>query len=140
LTKEIGDAWTKVEGDAFPTVAMALEPEHVAQRAVEILLDHYKRTGKELAPSEVFATMEEELAPLRQKMEKRKPASVEKKAQPPERVRSVKSESPQARETSRPTEDVTRRVTREPSAGRSLSLDRDSLRERLIAKAREAAH
>lgn len=143
-------AWKTAEVEDYPTVAALLEPEHVAERAREIMVEDFRRWRdrrdrgesvgryKELAPSDLFSTMERELAPLKGKV-----VNGKKGPKPPEQVRSAsgkrrEAENPEARtERQRPSEDVNRRVTREPSAGRPLSFDRESLRERLVSKARE---
>lgn len=138
IEAELGKAWGTAEVDEFPTVAAALEPEHVAARAREILVEHYRKSGKELAPSEVFATMERELAPLKGKLAigKKKPEAPGAGPGNKRQAREVASpEAPTKRE--RPSDDVTRRITREQSVGRPQNFDRDSLRDRLIDKARD---
>jgi hypothetical protein len=148
IETEMGQAWQKVEVDDYPTVAAALEPEYVAQRAAEIMVEHFRewvdggRVGKykELAPSKVFAIMEDELAPLKGKL-----ANGAKKPKPPEQVRAASEksrkaatpEAPTKRE--RPTKDVTRSATREPTLGRPVSFDREALRDRLVDRVRSAA-
>lgn len=134
---ELKEAWGKVDVDDYPTLAALLEPEHIAERAREIMIEHWRDHRKELAPSEVFATMEKELAPLKGKL-----ANGKKSPKPPEQVRSAsgksrEAESPEApTRRERPSEDVTRRVTREQSLGRHQSFDKESIRERLVQKAR----
>jgi hypothetical protein len=144
---EMGKAWQAVEVDDYPTVATALEPEHVAQRAAEILIDHFRdwdkngRVGKykELAPSKVFAIMEEELAPLKGKL-----ANGVKKPKPPEQVRAASEKPRKAATPEAPTKrerpkDVTRSATREPTLGRPTNFDREAIRERLVDRVRSAA-
>jgi hypothetical protein len=146
IETEMGKAWKDADVDDYPTVATALEPEHVSQRAAEIMVEHYRewvdggQVGryKELAPSAIFAIMEDELAPLKGKL------ANPKKGKPPEQVRAASAprkaaspETPTKRERS--SSDVTRSASREPTLGRPQNFSKESLRERLIERVKTAA-
>lgn len=142
VQRELAGAWEKAEVDEYPTLAAMLEPEHIAERACEIMLEEYRRSGKELAPSKIFATMEEELAPLKGRLKPREKVNGQKKPEAPgagpgSKRKDREAASPEARERQRPSEDVTRRITRETSVGRPLNFDREAIRERLVSKARD---
>lgn len=137
VQNELKAAWEKAEVDDYPTVAALLEPEHIAERAAEIMIEHWREHRKELAPSEAFATMEKELAPLKGKLVNGKKKPEAPGAGPGSKRQTREAASPEApTQRERPSEDVTRRVTREQSLGRHQSFDRESVRDRLVAKAR----
>lgn len=136
---ELSTAWGKSEVDDYPTLAALLEPEHIAQRGAEIMIEHWCAHRKELAPSEVFSTMEKELAPLKGKIANGQKKPEAPGAGPGSKRQTREAASPEApTKRERPSEDVTRRVTREQSVGRPQNFDKYSLRERLVAKARDA--
>lgn len=142
---ELSREWESVrDSDDYPYLSTLYEPDEVAQLGLETLMEYYKRTRGELTAGQVFARLEQALRredEARQKARSRArgEADDDGSSRPPDRVRSVKSESPEANER-RPTHDVTNRNTRVASgAGHGPNGEQPKYdRSRLIAMARDA--
>jgi hypothetical protein len=149
VQSEVYTAFDATDAQDYPNLWAHSEPERVARAGQKLIFRHWQAHREKLAPAEVLDMLEAEMVAhnARKSHEaKRKRASAaieDSNSEPPDRVRSVQSETPQARRSQRrPSEDVTRRDTslqRDGYRGTAGSFDRDATRERMLEMTRERA-
>lgn len=125
--------------DEFPLLGEMYSAKQLGRMALNVMIDEYKRTGNErIDQYEIYAKLEQELTDQAAKLEaaraKKKGGSASQAEEPPERVRSVKPESPEEKPRRR-SEDISNRKTYVSTTGSDAG-GREALVERLKGKAR----
>lgn len=134
----LGQRYAEADGADYPLLSTLSTPDKVAFYGRQVMVDHYRKTGEELAPAEVFAILEAEV-----RAHEARTKAIGKKPEPPDRVRAAKSANPETSRETRSARDVTNRTARVRTTaddavptGKS-GVDRDQLRKNLIGIARE---